>query len=89
MGVAWCERKRFGCGSRDRLVSDVCWLGLGWNRYIDVCPDKVLPLEEESGLLSSIPIGIQSYLVRYGDWRHCYVGARRAQSYLLRRYVDP
>ena len=24
-------------------------------------------------------LGIQSYLLRYGDWRHCYVGARRVQ----------
>ena len=26
-------------------------------------------------------LGIQSHLLRYGDWRDCYVGARRVQSY--------
>ena len=30
-----------------------------------------------------------AYLLRYGDWRHCYAGARRVQSYLLRWSADP
>ena len=39
--------------------------------------------------LSLYSLGIQSYLLRYGDWRECDVGARRVQSYLLREYLDP
>ena len=41
---------------------------------------------ESSGRICRHTLRIQSYLLRYGDWRHCYVGARRVQSYLLRRY---
>ena len=48
---------------------------------------KVCAMYSETSVKVLDPMDPHAF--REGDWGHLYVGARRVQSYLLRRYVDP
>ena len=62
-----------------------CWSFCGGHcKYVAWRPSLLVRRSYTSSLWTPLASLGSKYLLRYGDWGHCYVGARRVQSYLLR-----